>query len=465
MIKPLLCESKLFHDPAITNPDAVRAEIKRLMKHRGGLKIGQGGTLDPLADGVLVIGVNKGTKQLSQFLHCTKSYTTTALLGSCTTTYDSEGPILSTAPWAHVTREVIEQALEKFRGEIMQVPPIFSALKMDGKPLYEYARSNTPLPRPIDARRANISLLQLESFTPASVVQGDGGHTFHPPKEQLSEAEQEVYFRMQRLTREAGVVEKQFGQDDDVGKKGKGKSKGDAEKAGPVVHHLDIPDLPHPSTTSELPTSPGGPTPSSATTADTLNPPAAHIRPPTFTLRMTVSSGTYVRSIVHDLALSIGSAAHVVTLTRTRQGRFSLSRDPEGGEELAATAAADEGEKATTDGGNAAASGEWYVHDPDGPDRFDFGERKTGCIPWSVFESAIAERNAARKLTRATEEAEGHGKTAPPATATTTTTVTDGAPDALEEGEANASSAPPTTTARWQPKEWEKEFYARFVPV
>lgn len=72
LIKPLLCESALFHDPSLTSPAEKKAEVKRLMKHRGGLKIGQGGTLDPLADGVLVIGVGKGTKLLSQFLHCTK---------------------------------------------------------------------------------------------------------------------------------------------------------------------------------------------------------------------------------------------------------------------------------------------------------------------------------------------------------------------------------------------------------
>ena len=72
MIKPLLAESRLFHDPKAVTPQEIKAEVKKLMKHRGGLKIGQGGTLDPLADGVLVIGVNKGTKQLGQFLHCTK---------------------------------------------------------------------------------------------------------------------------------------------------------------------------------------------------------------------------------------------------------------------------------------------------------------------------------------------------------------------------------------------------------
>lgn len=69
-IKPLLCESKFFLPPNTNNH--TRADAKKMMKRKGGLKIGQGGTLDPLADGVLVIGIGKGTKNLSQFLECTK---------------------------------------------------------------------------------------------------------------------------------------------------------------------------------------------------------------------------------------------------------------------------------------------------------------------------------------------------------------------------------------------------------
>ncbi|KAJ9097179.1 hypothetical protein QFC21_004848 [Naganishia friedmannii] len=462
LIKPLLCESPLFHDPTLTSAAEKKAEVKRLMKHRGGLKIGQGGTLDPLADGVLVIGVGKGTKLLSQFLHCTKSYTTTALLGSCTTTYDSEGPILSTAPWQHVTREIIEQALDRFRGEIMQVPPIFSALKMDGKPLYEYARSNTPLPRPISARRANISLLQLESFTPASVVPGDGGHTFKPPYEQLSEEEREVYFRMSRLTREAGIVEKEFGADDDTN--GKGKKGKNAEKGEPVVQHIDIPDLPNPSANA------------ASTSADASTATTSTLVPPTFTIRMTVSSGTYVRSIVHDLALSIGSAAHVVTLTRTRQGRFALNNDPEGLGEIGTsipeteTATTTITTKQDTSDDSNDADAEWYVHDPEGPGRFDFGDRKTGCIPWSVFERAIAERNAARKAAAAAAAAEEENaeKEKVEKQKEEAIAASEGVTEQVdEEGQANAVAAAPAPTpaaARWQPKDWEKEFYARFVP-
>ncbi|KAJ9127713.1 hypothetical protein QFC24_001123 [Naganishia onofrii] len=347
------------------------------------------------------------------------------------------------------------------------------SLKMDGKPLYEYARSNTPLPRPISARRANISLLQLESFTPASIVPGDGGHTFRPPSEQLSEEERQVYFRMSRLTREAGVVEKEFGADDDTGGKGK-KGKTNAEKVEPVVQHIDIPDLPDPSASITTLSDP-----STATTSTLI--------PPTFTIRMTVSSGTYVRSIVHDLALSIGSAAHVVTLTRTRQGRFALNNDPEGlgqiGTSLPATETDSQTAMATTTssstkqetaGDDKDAGAEWYVHDPEGPDRFDFGERKTGCIPWSVFERAIAERNAARKAAAAAaaaaeeEKAEKDKAEEQAGKAAEVVVVKEGEGD--EEGQANAEDAPipapaPTpAAARWQPKEWEKEFYARFVP-
>jgi tRNA pseudouridine55 synthase len=269
---------------------------------------------------------------------------------------------------------------------------------MDGKPLYEYARTNTPLPRPIDARRAHISLLQLESFTPASLVPGDGGHSYSPPEKQLSEEEREVYFRMSRLTREAGVVEKAFGVDTDDGKKG--KKTAPTENAEQTVQHLDIPDLPQPEQLTSEPT--------------------MHVRPPTFTLRMTVSSGTYVRSIVHDVALSIGSAAHVVKLTRTRQGQFSLN-------------SADEEPTTEED------STEWYLQNSE--ERFDFGARKTGCIPWSVFERAIEARKSAPKEAEADEPEEAAND---------------------EESAGNSASSPPP---KWEPKEWEREFLARFVPV
>lgn len=74
-----------------------------------------------------VIGVNSGTKQLQRFLDCSKEYRSTGLLGCSTDSYDSKGAIVDTAPWQHVTREDVEKVLERFRGEIIQMPPMFVA--------------------------------------------------------------------------------------------------------------------------------------------------------------------------------------------------------------------------------------------------------------------------------------------------------------------------------------------------
>lgn len=119
--------SKLFA-PLLSLERAKRDEEnifqrKRRKDKRLQVKIGHGGTLDPLATGVLIIGVGKGTKQLQRFLECTKSYEATLLLGAATDTYDVIGRVLSKAPYSHVTKEDVETALKGFRGNIMQKPP------------------------------------------------------------------------------------------------------------------------------------------------------------------------------------------------------------------------------------------------------------------------------------------------------------------------------------------------------
>ena len=103
------------------------------------VKLGHGGTLDPLATGVLIVGVGSGTKALNQFLACTKTYETVVLFGAATDSYDVTGKVVAKAPFAHLTRTKVEEALAQFKGKIRQRPPIFSALKVKGKPLYEYA--------------------------------------------------------------------------------------------------------------------------------------------------------------------------------------------------------------------------------------------------------------------------------------------------------------------------------------
>jgi tRNA pseudouridine55 synthase len=159
-VKEPLCRSEgLFHvakpmDWTSSNVVSyIRGILERDARQRGAdvakvgrknkskqIKVGHGGTLDPLATGVLVIGVGKGTKQLQGYLTGAKKYRAGVELGFETSTLDMEGNITKTEPFNHVTLEVLEKALPKFEGKISQIPPIFSAIRVDGKRLYQHAR-------------------------------------------------------------------------------------------------------------------------------------------------------------------------------------------------------------------------------------------------------------------------------------------------------------------------------------
>jgi len=104
------------------------------------IKVGHAGTLDPLATGLLIICTGKMTKEISKFQSQTKTYTGTFLLGSTTPSYDLETESDSSYPVDHITKELITKNTEYFTGKIKQKPPIFSAIKKDGKRLYESAR-------------------------------------------------------------------------------------------------------------------------------------------------------------------------------------------------------------------------------------------------------------------------------------------------------------------------------------
>ncbi len=105
------------------------------------IKIGHAGTLDPMATGLLIVCAGKATKTIQGIQDTDKEYTGTIKLGTVSASYDSEGPFIENPDYSHVNDELILQTTEQFKGDIMQTPPIFSALKKDGKPLYEYARA------------------------------------------------------------------------------------------------------------------------------------------------------------------------------------------------------------------------------------------------------------------------------------------------------------------------------------
>ncbi|CAG8450689.1 1500_t:CDS:10 [Scutellospora calospora] len=129
------------------------------------LKLGHGGTLDPLATGVLVIGVNDGCKELHKYIGCNKVYSATGLFGFATDSYDSYGKLSKIAPVKHITKEMLTFTLQKFTGNILQKPPLYSALRMDGRRLYDYARKGIALPKNIEPREVKIHSLSLLDFT------------------------------------------------------------------------------------------------------------------------------------------------------------------------------------------------------------------------------------------------------------------------------------------------------------
>ena len=123
------------------------------------IKVGHAGTLDPLATGLLIICTGKMTKQIDTFQGQIKTYTGTFVLGSTTPSYDLETAIDQEFPTAHITPELIHKTTAQFIGEIDQFPPVFSALKKEGKRLYEFARAGESVK--INSRKVTIEEFKI----------------------------------------------------------------------------------------------------------------------------------------------------------------------------------------------------------------------------------------------------------------------------------------------------------------
>ncbi|KAJ5587380.1 uncharacterized protein N7459_003145 [Penicillium hispanicum] len=298
---------------------------KRRRTQRLEVKIGHGGTLDPLATGVLIAGVGKGTKSLNDFLKCTKAYETVVLFGAETDTYDRLGKVVRRAPYEHVTREAVEKALEQFRGPIMQRPPIFSALRVEGKKLYEYAREGKMPPIEIKSRPVEaVSMEIVEWYEP-------GTHEFKWPEEEMvgdekivaeklldkdasvpvasaaegEAANQESETQSSSKRKSPPAADSPSTEEQDAGKKQKVSEDNAAQAVKPEAAAPE-------SAIAEAPTTP----------TEQSKP-----QPPAVKIRMTVTSGFYVRSLAHDLGKAVGSSALMSELVRSRQGDFELHPD------------------------------------------------------------------------------------------------------------------------------------------
>ena len=138
-------------------------KLKYILKRKYDLpkkfKIGHAGTLDPLATGLLIICTGKFTKKITEIQAQTKEYTGTITVGATTPSYDLETEVNATFPTEHITEALILEATKQFLGEIDQKPPVFSAIKKEGKRLYEHARAGEEVE--IAARKTTIYKFEI----------------------------------------------------------------------------------------------------------------------------------------------------------------------------------------------------------------------------------------------------------------------------------------------------------------
>ena len=144
----------------------IRYLISKKM-HVKRVKTGHAGTLDPLATGVLILCTGKATKQIETLQLHDKEYTATLQLGATTPSFDREHTVDMTYPTRHITRELIERVLADFVGEIQQVPPLFSAVMVDGHRAYKLARKGADVE--LTAKPVRIDELELTDFDPVTM--------------------------------------------------------------------------------------------------------------------------------------------------------------------------------------------------------------------------------------------------------------------------------------------------------
>lgn len=242
------------------------------------VKMGHGGTLDPLALGILIIGVGEGTKKLQYYLgECYKTYESRALLGQSTTTGDSEGELVACNEFSHVTFDDLKKAAFKFVGKSKQTPPVYSALKVNGKPLYEYAREGIPVPTPIKPRDVEVTQFEIHDF---------GESTKYHPLKPLTMVKE--VFNNPTLNDHEFFYSEEFLANPDFSEE---------DKSTKVESKLLDPETPLPE----------------------------HL--PCVHLTAKVGSGTYIRSLISDLGRSVGTSAHMVELIRTKQSDWELGKN------------------------------------------------------------------------------------------------------------------------------------------
>ena len=226
-------------------------------------------------------------------MSCTKSYETVVLFGAATDTYDRVGKVIGRKSHEHITEALVREKLAGFRGKIMQRPPLYSALKVQGKKLYEFAREGIEVPVEIKERPVEVVELELVEW-----MEG-GTHEHKWPEEEALKEEKEVAEKVLDIKDEQVVEPKEDGATSTLAT----------------------------NTEDEPSTLMSGALPDTTTTTTISSTSASQSKPPAVRLRMTVTSGFYVRSLCHDLGAAVDSLALMSELVRTRQGNFELGKN------------------------------------------------------------------------------------------------------------------------------------------
>ncbi|MCQ2336532.1 MAG: tRNA pseudouridine(55) synthase TruB [Paludibacteraceae bacterium] len=158
----ILCIDKPLYWTSFTLVGRVRWAVSRYTGTKK-VKVGHAGTLDPLATGVMIICTGKATKRIEELQAGTKEYEATLCLGAVTPSFDMEHPVSETFPTEHITRDMVESVLKRFDGEQQQVPPMFSAVKVDGRRAYKYARGGESVE--IKPKTITIEHIELLDFS------------------------------------------------------------------------------------------------------------------------------------------------------------------------------------------------------------------------------------------------------------------------------------------------------------
>ena len=315
--KPLTwtCNDVVSYIRNILSRDAQSRGFEGKMRKRGKplMKVGHGGTLDPLASGVLVIGIGKGTSKLQSYLEGDKQYTAMVELGYETTTLDAEGDIVKTMDWKHVTSidSIRETVVPKFTGKIQQVPPLYSAIRVDGKRLYEIARNGDEKDAQdveIPMRDVEVHKLEVEKSLSDSVMKSGvvDGKKYKEAVKEMEAAAASAAAEKAAAAAPPPPEDEQESNDEGAtpGKKKKKKRRGGNKKRTEKKKYFDESTVP---------------TVQCDSTTD-----ATSFELPLFTLNVSCGGGTYIRSIVRDIGYEMDTVATMTGLVRTKQGPFLL---------------------------------------------------------------------------------------------------------------------------------------------